>query len=89
MLTGDELSRNEEDGGASRNEDEGEGGRGGAASLVHTPVIVFTLDPFCSRPAAYFLKNTVIERPQLTGMGVIRCYDLLKCGIIRFKCINK
>ena len=35
-----------------------------------------------------FLKNTVIERRQLTKMGVIRCYALLKWGRIRFKCIN-
>ena len=35
------------------------------------------------------VNNTVIERPQLTGMGVIQCYALLEWGIIRFKCINK
>ena len=44
--------------------------------------------PFCSRPAAYFLKNTVIERPQFTKMGVIRCICFTKMGIIRFKYIN-
>ena len=40
MVTGDELSRNEEGRGASRIEEGGEGGRRGAASLVHTPNLV-------------------------------------------------
>ena len=44
--------------------------------------------PFCSRPAAYFLKNAVIERPQFTKMGVIRCICFTGMGIIRFKYIN-
>ena len=42
----------------------------------------------CSLFLKIFLKNTVIERRQLTKMGVIRCYALLKWGRIRFKCIN-
>ena len=65
-----------------------------SAFTVHFVVVihwksVVTHGLVCSRPVAYFFKNTVIERRQLTKMGVIRCYALLECGIIRFKCINK
>ena len=57
--------------------------------FVYAVVGAITHGPVCRRPVGYFLKNTVIGRPNFTGMGVIQCYALLECGIIRFICINK
>ena len=60
-----------------------------AALPAVIPYELLTLGPDKSQLVGNFLNNTVIERPQLTGMVVIQCYALLEWSIIRFKCINK